>query len=191
MPRIPGQFLFSFSLPSDNFNIHHPLEITVPFCLDFIGFSLCLTPSVPLLFSSLLFRISRTRPHTSAQISFHRDKSTNRLPSALRRDKNSKELTSLTEFEGGAGMSNRRKTRCEGDDNFIWCPVLRAKWITNGAVGIPMGEGRERRDIAIRRGMPREMREREKTITMNLDRWTDGKLGVRGGETCSCVLINR
>lgn len=29
------------------------------------------------------------------------------------------------------------------------------------------GEGRERRDIAIRRGMPREMREREKTITMN------------------------
>lgn len=142
MPRIPGQFLFSFSLPSDNFNIHHPLEITVPFCLDFIGFSLCLTPSVPLLFSSLLFRISRTRPHTSAQISFHRDKSTNRLPSALRRDKNSKELTSLTEFEGGAGMSNRRKTRCEGDDNFIWCPVLRAKWITDGAVGIPMG-GRE------------------------------------------------
>lgn len=67
-------------------------------------------------------------------------------------------------------MSNRRKTRCEGDDNFIWCPVLRAKWITNGAVEIPMGEGRERRDIAIRRGMPREMREREKTITMNLDR---------------------
>ena len=29
------------------------------------------------------------------------------------------------------------------------------------------GEGRERRDIAIRRGMPREIREREKTITMN------------------------